>query len=100
MTAETAPTFGQLLRRYRAAAGLTQEELAARSGLTPQGISLLERGERQHPQAYTVHTLANVLGLAEEERARFAAAARSCTALDPSGTRLPSAGRIDQPALG
>ena len=51
-------TFGELLRRYRTAAGLTQEELAARAGLTPQGISLLERGERRHPQAYTVRQLA------------------------------------------
>src|SRR5207245_1711762 len=68
-------TFGELLRRYRTAAGLTQEELAARAGLTPQGISLLERGERRHPQAYTVRQLAAVLGLREEDRVRFAAAA-------------------------
>src|SRR3954463_14922325 len=76
MDAETTGTFVALLRRYRAAAGLTQEELAARTGLTPQGISLLERGARQHPQAYTVHKLAEVLGLAEGDWARFAAAAR------------------------
>jgi WD40 repeat protein/transcriptional regulator with XRE-family HTH domain len=80
------PAFGELLRRYRATAGLTQEELAAGSGLTPQGISLLERGERRHPQAYTVHALADVLGLSEEERARFAAAARPVSAPDPGGT--------------
>src|SRR5918911_478358 len=76
MDAETGRTFGALLRRYRAAAGLTQEELAARAGLTPQGISLLERGVRQRPQSYTVHKLAEALGLAGADRARFAAAAR------------------------
>src|SRR5436305_10466245 len=76
MDAETAGTFGELLRRYRAAAGLTQEELAARTGLTPQGISLLERGVRQRPQTYTVHKLADALGLAGADRARFTAAAR------------------------
>ncbi len=54
MNPETALLFGELLRRYRAAAGLTQEELAARSGLTSQGIGLLERGVRQRPQASTV----------------------------------------------
>ena len=71
MTAEPTLAFGELLRRYRAAAGLTQEELATRSGLTPQGISLLERGERRHPQAHTVHMLADALAITVQERAAF-----------------------------
>ncbi len=80
MTTDARPAFGALLRHYRAAAGLTQEELAARSGLTPQAISLLERGGRQHPQAYTIEQLATALGLLETEQARFAAAARPFSA--------------------
>ena len=32
MAAERSPTFGALLRRYRVAAGLTQEALAERAG--------------------------------------------------------------------
>jgi transcriptional regulator with XRE-family HTH domain len=41
----TGPRFGEVLRRYRLAAGLTQEELAARSQMSPHAISDLERGE-------------------------------------------------------
>jgi transcriptional regulator with XRE-family HTH domain len=46
---DTGPTFGDLLRRHRDSANLTQEDLATRTGLTPQAISLLERGERRRP---------------------------------------------------
>ena len=38
-----APTCGQLLRRYRSAAGLTQEELADRAGYSANYIGKLER---------------------------------------------------------
>jgi transcriptional regulator with XRE-family HTH domain len=56
--------FGELLRRYRVAAGLSQEALAERSGLSPHGISDLERGARSHPYPATVHRLAEALALA------------------------------------
>jgi DNA-binding XRE family transcriptional regulator len=41
--AENVP-FGDLLRRYRLAANLTQEALAERAGLSDSGIQKLERG--------------------------------------------------------
>jgi DNA-binding XRE family transcriptional regulator len=47
-------TFGSRLRQLREAAGLTQEELALRAGLSPRAISALERGERQRPYPHTV----------------------------------------------
>jgi hypothetical protein len=34
MPSSSAPTFGELLREHRLAAGLTQEELAERAGLS------------------------------------------------------------------
>ena len=37
-------TFGDLLRHHRQAAGLTQQELAERAGLSVHGIQKLERG--------------------------------------------------------
>ena len=50
----TLTSFGLLLRRYRTAAGLTQEELAEQAGLSARGISDLERGERERPHRDTV----------------------------------------------
>jgi transcriptional regulator with XRE-family HTH domain len=66
--------FGAKLRRLREAAGLTQEELAGRAGLAAKNISDLERGERRRPYPHTVRSLADALGLSEEERAALFAA--------------------------
>jgi predicted ATPase/DNA-binding XRE family transcriptional regulator len=67
-------SFGVRLRQLRAAAGLTQEELASRSGLTAKAISVLERGERQRPYPHTVRALAQALDLSDDERAALFAA--------------------------
>ena len=45
--------FAELLRRHRASARMTQEDLVSRTGLTPQAIGLLERGERRRPHTPT-----------------------------------------------
>src|SRR5947209_16430817 len=45
------PTFGELLRRHRVAAGLSQEALAERTGLSVDAIGLLERGGAAAPTA-------------------------------------------------
>lgn len=67
-------SFGGRLRRLREAAGLTQEELAERAGLSRKAISVLERGERKRPYPHTVRSLADALGLSEDERASLLAA--------------------------
>ena len=59
-------TFGELLRQYRLAAGLSQEALAERAGLSVQGLSLLENGKRQAPYRSTVALLARALGLSTD----------------------------------
>src|SRR4051794_18877019 len=69
MTGARGDTFGTRLRRLREAAALTQEELAARSGLAAKSIGALERGERRHPHPPTVRALAAALGLAEVDQA-------------------------------
>jgi predicted ATPase/DNA-binding XRE family transcriptional regulator len=66
-------TFGAELRRLRNVAGLTQEELAARAGLTAKAVSVLERGERKRPYPHTVRSLADALELSETERASLLA---------------------------
>jgi predicted ATPase/DNA-binding CsgD family transcriptional regulator/DNA-binding XRE family transcriptional regulator len=73
---EIPPAFGDLLREWRSAAGLSQEELAARSRVSRNGISDLERGKYQTPRFETVRLLADGLGLGEEARAALVAAAR------------------------
>lgn len=46
---EPPANFGDALRDYRRAAGLTQEELAARARLSAKAISALERGVNGAP---------------------------------------------------
>ena len=67
--------FGTLLRRYRLAAGLTQEALAERAGVSLDGISALERGYRRSPQRDTLALLAGALALSDEQGRAFEAAA-------------------------
>ena len=90
--------FGEVLRRFRVAAGLSQEELAERAGLSAHGISDLERGARTRPYPATVQRLAQALGLSPDEAAHLKAASRLGRAPEPSrwavappGRRLPEA---------
>src|SRR5579859_4491294 len=68
--------FGALLRSYRTRAGLSQEELAERAGLSRRGIADLERGARRSPHPATVRRLLEALELDEESRAALLSAAR------------------------
>ena len=68
--------FAGLLRRLRAEAGLTQEELAEAASLSPRSVSDLERGIHRTAHRDTAGLLADALGLAEPVRAVFVAAAR------------------------
>lgn len=68
MVTDRQMTFGELLRRYRAVAGLTQEDLADRARMSRRAISDLERGARTKPWRHTVTLLADALDLRAEER--------------------------------
>jgi predicted ATPase/transcriptional regulator with XRE-family HTH domain len=94
VTSRQAESFGGLLQRYRAAAGLSQEELADRAGLSRRGISDLERGVRRSPYPATVRRLAAALGLAEADRRVLLGAARtSSSAAVASAVSNPDASR-------
>jgi transcriptional regulator with XRE-family HTH domain/tetratricopeptide (TPR) repeat protein len=71
-----AESLSELLRRYRARAGLTQAALAEKAGLSEQAISVLERGTRSRPRVDTVRALTAVLGLSADETTEFMTVAR------------------------
>jgi predicted ATPase/DNA-binding XRE family transcriptional regulator len=96
MISAEPPTFGDLLRRYRLAAELTQEELAERASLSTRAISDLERGINQRPHQETVRLLTAALELAPGEAEEFARMGRrrtvsvlSPTLTSPAGETLP-----------
>ena len=99
---EPGDAFGARLRRAREAAGLTQEELAARAGLTPNAVGALERGEHRHPYPATVRALAAALGLTDDERAALAAVGAETRPAPPGDGRRPArpAGRRCRPLIG
>ena len=74
--AEPELSFAGLLRRLRAGARLTQEELAEAAGLSPRSVSDLERGVNRTARKDTALLLADALGLAGQVRVLFVAAAR------------------------
>ena len=69
-------TFGVLLRRYRQAAGLSQETLAAQAGLSTRAISDLERGINRIPRSDTLDLLASTLPLTSHQQNLLRASAR------------------------
>ncbi len=90
------PPFGVLLRHYREAAGLTQEALAERSGVSARAVSDLERGVNRAPRADTLGLLVGALGLAPAERRGLEAAAHGH---DDASAAPPAAGeRIQEEA--
>ena len=60
---------GRNAARLRGEAGLTQEQLAERSGFSQQYISKLEKGER-NPTVVTLYELAQGLGVSHVELVR------------------------------
>jgi tetratricopeptide (TPR) repeat protein/transcriptional regulator with XRE-family HTH domain len=78
---QSARSFGLLVRRYRAVAALTQEELASRAGLSVRAVSDMERGRTRRPFLRSVRQLADALGLAATERTQLIAAAEPAAGL-------------------
>jgi transcriptional regulator with XRE-family HTH domain len=63
VTEQPELSFAGLLRRLRAGAKLTQEELAAAAGVSPRSVSNLERGINRTAHKDTAVLLAGALGL-------------------------------------
>ena len=96
---DDAPGFGTRLWACRQSAGLSQQELAERSGVSIRAISNLERGRAKWPHPDSVRRLADAMALRDEARVEFCAAAgrRLAGALTAATAAVPSArlGRAD-----
>lgn len=79
----TAHGFGNTLRQMRLAAGLTQEQLAERAGVSAKAVSDLERNPERTPRLPTVGMLADGLRLSAIDRAALLAAARPHSVVVP-----------------
>jgi len=77
-TGDTGPsrTLGALLRGLRKRGLLTQEQLAARSGVSVGTIRGMEAGRIRRPRSASVRLLADALGLPDWERKALVAAAQ------------------------
>ena len=92
---ETGDAFGAVLRRFRVRAGLSQEELAARAGLSARAIGTLEQGLRRRPYPHTVSALADALELAPAELDELLESTRAGERVSP----VPRRARFGQSAV-
>jgi predicted ATPase/transcriptional regulator with XRE-family HTH domain/tetratricopeptide (TPR) repeat protein len=76
--------LAEILVGLRAGRGLSQEQLAERSGISVRAIGEIERGATRRPQRETLRALADSLGLTAAEREAFV---RSARAAPPADTR-------------
>ncbi len=92
MVRQPVVSFAVLLRRLRAGAGLTQEELAQTAQLSSRSVSDLERGINLTARRETTRLLADALKLTGAARAEFEAAARGRVAGDAAASSAGSGG--------
>jgi transcriptional regulator with XRE-family HTH domain len=81
---DEAPAAGAWVKSQRLAAGMTQEELASKSGLSVRAISNLERGRTTRPHPRSLEVLAVALGLPETAGTAWATRLRADQARDAS----------------
>ena len=81
--------FGARLRGRRIATRLSQEELAAQSGVSVRAISDLERGKTRWPHPGSVRRLADALDLTGQTRTEFIDAASRRLPIAASGKTMP-----------
>jgi predicted ATPase/transcriptional regulator with XRE-family HTH domain len=67
-TSSEPEQLSTLIRRLRLESGLSQEQLAERSGLSVRAVSDLERGQRARTRPETLRMLAEGMGLGDADR--------------------------------
>ena len=73
--AQPPQNFGELLREHRHNAGMTQQELARRAGMSVRALRDIERGRVERPRIDSARRLSAALGRSGSERDRLLAAA-------------------------
>jgi DNA-binding SARP family transcriptional activator/DNA-binding XRE family transcriptional regulator len=87
--AEPGSRVGMLVRTCRREAGLTQQELAVKAGLSVGALRDIEQSRRRRPRLSSVLALANALDLDSERAASMVNAGRDLTSSQrPRGTGL------------
>jgi tetratricopeptide (TPR) repeat protein/transcriptional regulator with XRE-family HTH domain len=84
--------FSRLLRSLRLAAGLTQEELADRAGLSVGAVASMERGITRRPYRSSLTRLCDALQLADARRQDLIRLARTGQEWAAAEGLLPAAG--------
>lgn len=84
---DQVPRVGAIVRAYRRGMGLTQQELAAKAGLSVAALRDIEQSRRHWPRSRTLAALAEALGLDREQAADLMSAGRDMRA---SRRHLPS----------
>jgi DNA-binding SARP family transcriptional activator/tetratricopeptide (TPR) repeat protein len=88
-------TLGELLRSHRVRLGLSQDQLAERSGLSVRALRDLEQDRVRRPRAQSVHRLAGSLLLSDAEQAHLLAALTAVPAPHPpTGIRVTALGSL------
>jgi predicted ATPase/DNA-binding XRE family transcriptional regulator len=95
-----------LVRHHRVAAGLSQEALSEKAGVSVRGLSDLERGRSRAPRLDTLNRLSEALGLDDAQRLALVQASghlgaddQDETASDARATPKAPASGISKPSL-
>src|SRR5580700_11468945 len=80
---EPGSRFGALVREYRREAGLTQQELAAKAGLSVAALRDIEQSRRRRPRPSSLAALSDALRLDPENADRLVSAGRGLVASRP-----------------
>ncbi len=83
------------LRAARGRSGLTQVEVAAKAGITPETLAAIESGKTLRPHSPTLSRIADALGI-DSEILEGAIAARPTTGQSNSGQPAVDSVRTDQ----
>jgi tetratricopeptide (TPR) repeat protein len=82
--------FGDILRQHRRRLGLSQQDLAERSGVTVRGLRKIESGQIATPRPVTVRLLADAFELVGAERDQFCQAAHRTPDVAPPASTGPA----------